>query len=143
MNVDTDTTVSYTIKKVNIINLMLTKSQDKLLITAPYQWLDNTGKIIKSGCNMYKEADLTALGDQKDTVITILKSLIPVEGKNGNCNIMLGNTVTGFTARKGYMGAEKWESEKLTEEQLLNAIAPLTKQNVIDMVASFTASVFA
>lgn len=140
MNVDTDTTVSYTIKKVNIINLMLTKSQDKLLITAPYQWLDNTGKIIKSGCNMYKEADLTALGDQKDTVITILKSLIPVEGKNGNCNIMLGNSIT---ARKGYKGDTKWESEEMTEAQFLTAIAPLTKQNVIDMVSAFTATVLA
>lgn len=143
MKIDTNTSVVYDVQKVEVINLMLTLSINKLIITSPYQWLDATGKIIKSGCNTYQESDLVALGEQKDTVIAILKSLIPITGKNGNCNIMLGNTVTGFTARKGYMGSEKWESESLTEVQLLNAISPLTKQNVIDMVANFTASVFA
>ena len=143
MNITVNTQVSYDVKDVVVINLMLTKSQDKLVITVPYQWLDTTGKILKSGCNLYMESDLAALGEQKDAVIAVLKSLIPITGKNGNCNIMLGNTVTGFIARKGYMGDVKWESETLTEAELLIAIAPLTKQNVIDMVTSFTSSVFA
>ena len=140
MKIETNAQVSYDVKNVVVINLMLTKSQDKLLITSPYQWLDANNKIIKSGCNMYKETDLISLGDQKDVVIAILKSLIPTTGKNGNCNIFLRDIIV---ARKGYMGDTKWESEEMTNEQFVTAIAPLTIQNVKDMVAGFTASVFA
>lgn len=140
MQVETNTSVTIDVKKVNVLNLMLTKSQDKLLITAPYQWIDSNGKIVKSGCNMYKETDLTALGDQKDAVIAVLKSLIPTTGKNGNCNIMLGDTIT---ARKGYMGDTKWESEVMNQAQFLAAIAPLTKEQIVQMVSSFTTAIFA
>jgi hypothetical protein len=137
MQIETNTTVTLDVKKVNILNLMLTKSQDKLLITAPYQWLDTNGKIIKSGCNMYKETDLVALGTP---TIAILKSLIPVTGKNGNCNVIFGKTIV---ARKGYMGDVKWESEVLTQEQFLVAVSPLTLEQITQMVTSFTTAIFA
>jgi hypothetical protein len=111
---------------------------------SPYQWKDSTGKIIRTGTNRYSETELLTKGLTSD-VISILKTLIPITGTSGNCNIFLKDTLT---AMKGYSGVDengkgKWYSESLTEVQLLNAISPLTKQNVIDMVASFTASIFA
>jgi len=136
MKIETNTTVSLDVKSVNVINLMLTKSQDKLIITTPYQWLDSNGKIVKSGCNTYKETDLVVLGEP---TIAILKSLIPITGKNGNCNIMLGKTIT---ARKGYMGDVKWETEVLTQEQFLVAVSPLTIQNITEIITSFTTAIF-
>ena len=137
MKIETNATVNLDVKSVNIINLMLTKSQDKLLITAPYQWLDINGKVVKTGCNMYKESDLVALGEP---IIAILKSLIPTTGKNGNCNVLLGTTII---ARKGYMGDVKWESEVLTQEQFLTAVDPLTLEQITQMVTSFTTAIFA
>ena len=140
MKIDTNATVTLDVKSVNILNLMLTISRNELLITAPYQWLGTNGKVVKSGCNMYKETDLTILGDQKNAVITILKTLIPTTGKNGNCNIILGATII---ARKGYMGDVKWESEVLTQEQFLTAVSPLTLEQITQMVTVFTTVIFA
>jgi hypothetical protein len=140
MKIETNATVTLDVKSVNILNLMLTISRNELLITAPYQWLDTNGKVVRSGCNMYKETDLTILGDQKNAVIAVLKSLIPITGKNGNCNVILGTTIT---ARKGYMGDVKWESEVLTQEQFLTAVSPLTLEQITQMVTVFTTVIFA
>ena len=141
MDIATNTTVNYDVKNVSINNILLTKQQDKLIVMAPYQWKDSTGKVIRTGNNVYKETDLASLGTP---TINILKALIPSNNGTGNCNILLKDTITAI---KGYSGIEngkgKWFSESLTEAQLLAAISPLTKQNVIDMVTSFTTKIFA
>jgi hypothetical protein len=143
MNITIDQTVSYDVKDVAITNILLSNQNDKLFIMSPYQWKDSTGKVIRTGNNRYSETDLLAKGISSD-VITILKTLVPTEGTSGNCNIFLKDIIT---ATKGYSGFDengkgKWFSETLTEEQLLTAISPLTKQNVLDMVASFTTAIF-
>ena len=144
MNIPVGQTVSYEVANVKVTNILVGKDQKgSLVVMAPYQWLDGTGKVIRSGNNRYTEAQLAPVGQD---AINLMKSLVPTEGTSGNCNIFLKDDGT-VTAMKGYSGIvnekPQWVSTQINAVDFAALIAPITVDQLKQMVASFTATVFA
>jgi len=146
MNITVGQTVSYSVASVQVKNVLISKGSDgKLRIMAPYAWLDSANVVLRTGTNVYTEAQLTtALGSNAPSAIALMGSLVPSTGTSGNCSILLGDSVTAI---KGYSGRDdagkgKWFSTTLDAAAFATAISPMTVDQLKAMIQAFTATVF-
>ena len=150
MNIEIGTTVSYDVQNVTVGNIIVTLKNTYLLLISPYVWFDKNGKPVRSGNNIYTEAQLKSFfescGQDFSIPASVLKSLIPT-GMSGNCNIMFSNDGT-ITAVRGYAemdeeGKYQWISELLDASQFASDISPMTVDQINVMVQKFTMAIFA
>lgn len=144
MNVTVDTKVSYDVKNVVIKDFTIfLDSLNKLIVVVPYEWFGANDKSIRKGINQYKEADLissfAAMNQDFAPIAIILKTLIT---KPGNFKMVLGESVTGLKSTPVVTaGVKTWTNESFTEVQLAELIAPLTIQQIKNIVTAFTQAV--
>jgi hypothetical protein len=144
MNIPINSSVVYDVASVKITNIILLKGHGgSLRVMAPYVWLDSQGKEIRRGTNSYTEAQLAPLGQD---AINLMKSLVPTEGTSGNCTIVLKDDGT-VVAGRGYSGVVNgvpaWINTPINAVDFAALIAPVTVEQLKQMVAGFTATVFA
>jgi hypothetical protein len=145
MNVTVNTEVSYAVKDVRVKSLTFRLKATGLLLEAPYVWLDAEGKVVRTGTNKYDEATLlasfAAQGVDLAPLLSIFKGVLaPV----AECKILRIDLTTPVTATMVQVGAEgKYVSVMLDEAQLSASLAPVTLEQLQQMVAGFTAAVLA
>lgn len=146
MQVLVDSTVSYAVKNVRIRSVIVQKNnKDGLVLVVPYEWLNADGVVIRSGSNRYTQEQLIqSQGQGFASVVSILSGLVPSQGVFGGFRFLFSDTGT-VTAIRGYKSNVdgEWTSERLTEDQVISAISPLTVDQVKTMINQFTVSVFA
>lgn len=149
MNIATDTTVSYQVKNVSINRLVLAARKGILTITAPYEWLDAAGKVVRTGVNVYTEpqlvASFAAQGGDFAPIAAIMKALV-TDAPTARCaiNLAANGAMTANRIRvvrvDGEMSVEKTAFDAA---QFSAAIAPLTVEQLGAMIQQFTAMIFA
>lgn len=145
MNVTVNTEVSYAVKEVKVKSLTFRLKDAGLTIEAPYVWLDTEGNVVKTGTNKYDEATLlasfAAQGVDLAPLLSVFKGVLtPV----AECKILRIDLASPVTATLVQVGAEgKYVSVKLDAAQVSAALAPVTLEQLQQLVAGFTVAVVA
>jgi hypothetical protein len=148
MQVQIGQSVTYDVEKVVVPMLVLRISEGLLHITCPYEWRDAQGKSLRTGFNIYMEAELDAafasMGQDFGPVKAVLKTLIPTP--MGNVKVLFNEdgTLESETVSPGVNPDGKhWVTVKKDATQFAAAISPLTCDQLKAMVAAFSQMIFA
>jgi len=134
MNINIDTVISYNVKGVKISNIIVNKNGDNLSFTVPYQWVDEKGKIIKSGVNVYNSNQLVKtfqnIGSNFNPFISIFNSLF-LNVKEKSANLVLNIKEQEIDAKIGSSqivnGISKWVNVAISSADFVKL---LNKYNI-------------
>lgn len=117
MDITVNKTINYAVDKIVINAIMLNLFQNRLDISAPFEWKNAEGTTIKRSVQRITEVDLLTMDSNNSVLIGKLKAILPATGTMKNMSIRFADTVT---ARANYNNivAKKWETISYTQEQL-------------------------
>ena len=137
-----NTTVTYNVAKVKVPQVMVMRDRNGLVVTAPYQWLDATNKVLRSGVYRATQAQLGVLGTNAPVVVGVLDKLTPTNGIQPMLMFNLGNVVTAMSRTITGEGTNRVSSvTRYGTNELPAAIAPLTVEQFKGLVQQITTQV--
>lgn len=132
MNIIVNKTINYDVKQITIDKILMNVRNNKLNIVVPYKWIDADQKVIRFDINKYTEEQLiqgfSLLSQDFSPVISVLKTFIST---SDNVTINFKDVITVIKQKQ-------LVKTGLTQQEFIQAISPLTLEQINSLVIGFT-----
>jgi hypothetical protein len=135
MQVETNATVTYDVKKVAINSITVQKMGNTLTFMIPYEWLDSDGKKIEQSMKRLTQAELvalgTAIGQDVTPIVTVLNKIL----SNGAVNLRIDLTKAPVLSAMIIARVDgKYVQNKMDNTALATAISPVPIATIIGLI---------
>jgi len=138
MKIETNKTVTYSVAKIEITNIIINKTRtNNLIFIIPHSWIDSDNNNIKTAVKRYTENELLQSINNPGlaSVVNMIKNILT--DNKVSLRFRLDNN-SKLTATIILNMNEKYSHIQLEESSLIAAVAPFTIENLIGFITAIS-----